>query len=426
MTRKFWQRMLLSFALLAPASAMAADLGAGKLPLRYEPGQAAAFAAEDEIRIAGTVEGDAPVIVVLRIDDGQSSSYATRYNEERTLPPGLFRWTLPATGLMTASGRLLDHRDIRRAFLFVGKGEARVVASRFDTVPAPRLPAVAKGYSLGDKTAPLAAGFERIAPDDKRIEAGKAFAVRRSAPDPLVANGIRGVERLRLPWPAGPARVTLWTEDPGEWELLPHPLEQRIRVNGRDVISTRLTPQEWLERRYLRGIKDEHGPADDAWSAYGRHRGGRVTADIDVGSDGIAIELAGAGPEALYLGAVLLEPTGTTAASEFVEAQRAEWYRSVWPIVAAPAVGDIPTVRIGAPAGLSLKATAAPDTGVRLRLAAREDAERGSAKAHAVVCPSDRAPRQDGRALRGAWRGRSSCVARGRAEAENPARPGGP
>jgi hypothetical protein len=375
MTRRFSQRaLLLTLALLAPISAFAADLGAGKLPLTYDPGQPAAFAAADEIRIAGTVEGDAAVIVVLRIDDGQSTSYATRYNEERTLPPGPFRWTLPATGLLTASGRLLDHGDIRRAFLFVGKGDARVVASRFDTAPAPRLPGPAKGYSLGDKTAPLAAGFERIAPDDKRIEAGNPAAVRRAAPDPLVASGIRGVERLRLPWPAGPARITLWTEDPGEWELLPHPLERRIRVNGRDVLSTRLTPQEWLETRYLRGITDEHSPTDDAWSAYGLQRGGRITADIDVGADGIVIELAGSGAPALYLGAVLLEPAGSAAALDFVDAQRAAWYRSVWPIVAMPdATPDatgIPQVRIGATNNASLKATAAPDTGLRLRLAA--------------------------------------------------------
>jgi hypothetical protein len=377
MSRIFWQRTLLLFALLAvsPATspAHAADLGTGKLPLRYEPGQPAAFAAEDEIRISGTVEGDAPVIVVLRIDDGQSSSYATRYNEERTLPPGPFRWTLPATGLLTAAGRLLDHRDIRRAFLFVGKGEGRVIATRFDTTPAPRLPGSAKGYSLGDKTAPLAAGFERITPDDQRIEAGKASAIRRSAPDPLVASGIRGVERLRLTWPAGPARITLWTEDPGEWELLPHPLERRIRVNGRDVLSTRITPQEWMEQRYLRGINEEHGATDDAWSAFGRHRGGRITADVEVGADGIVIELAGSGPEALYLGAVLVEPVGTTAALDFVEAQRAEWYRSVWPIVVAPSVRVMPQVRIGSVAGSVLKATAAPGSGLRLQLSVISD-----------------------------------------------------
>ncbi len=374
MTRTFCQRLaLLSLALFAPFSVHAADLGAGKLPLRYDPGQPVAFAAEDEIRIAGTVEGDAPVVVVLRIDDGTSWSYATRYNEERTLPPGPFRWTLPATGLLTAAGRLLDHRDIRRAFLFVGKGEGRVVATRFDTATAPQLPAGAKGYSLGHKSAPLAAGFERIAPDDKRIELGKATAVRRSAPDPLVANGIRGIQRLRLPWPAGPARVTLWTEDPGEWELLPHPLERRIRINGRDALATRLTPEAWLATRYLRGLKDEHGPTDDAWSAYGRHRGGQITADVEVGAEGIVIELAGSGPEALYLGAVLIEPAGTSAASEFVDAQRAEWYRSVWPVVAAPRSAAPVAVRIGNPPTEPLKATAAPESGVRLRFAAVSD-----------------------------------------------------
>ena len=70
----------------------------------------------------------------------------------------------------------------------------------------------------------------------------------------------------------------------------------------------------------------------------------------------------------MYLGAVLIEPAGTTVASDFVEAQRAEWYRSGWPVIANPLGPGRQRLRLGSAVADTLKATAAPDTGVRLQL----------------------------------------------------------
>jgi hypothetical protein len=355
----------------------AREIGTGRLPIKFDPPAPAAFAADEELRLTGTVESDVPLILVLRVDDGKSFSYATRYNEERTLPPGPFRWTVPAGGMMTAVGRVLDHNDIRRVHLFVGKGEGKVIGGQVSLDPAPRLPGRAKGYSLGALNAPLAPGFERIAPGNPMIEAGKAIAIRRPQPDPLVANGIRGVERLRLPWQPGRARVTLWTEDPGEWELLPHPLNRRLRINGIDVLQTRLTALQWLDQRYFRGATAEHAANDDAWSAYGRHRGETVTAEIDVGDAGIVIELAGEGAQALFLSAVLIEPAGDTIARDVVEAERTDWYRRMWPLATAqPAPMPTAEVQLSGtvpPPVSTMQVSAAPGTGVRLRLAVTSD-----------------------------------------------------
>ena len=309
-------------SILASAEAVARDLGTGPLPIRIDAVEPMALDAGEELQIEGVVEAASPVVVVLRIDDMQSWSYASRFNGERTLPPGPFRWTLAAKGLRAPDGRQLDHTQVRRVIFFVAAGEGNVTLRRFETVPAKPLPEGAKGYALGAVTAEFPGGFERIAPGDPRIGGGNVVAVQRPAPDPLIASGLRGIERLTLPWPAGRARVTIWAEDPGEWELLPHPLERRIRINGTDVVSERLTPEDWVQRRYLRGLDTEHGAGDDAWTAYGRLRGGMHSVEVETGADGVVIELAGSSASALYLSAVVIEPAGSKAGRNHAEALR--------------------------------------------------------------------------------------------------------
>lgn len=384
MTAALWYRLrrglrcatLIALATTAPAQAI--EFGTGVLPLRHVSEQALALDGHDELRIAGRIESAEPVLVVLRIDDGASQSYATRYNEERTLPPGRFEWVIPLNGLMTASGRVLDGTDLRRLYLFSGKSTSgRVTIDTFATARASRLPDGVEGFALGARQAPLPPGFERIAPDDRRIVAGKASAVRRPAPDPLVANGIRGIERLRLPWNGRRARVSLWTEDPGEWELLPHPLQRRIRINGVDVSNESFTASEWIERRYLRGLRSEHVAGDDAWSAYGRWRGGLVSSIVDVVDDAIVIELAGDGAAALHLAAVVVEPETSDAGVAHVNAWRARWYRQTWPIVMAPQLPADRMVEVTLSAGdvtvPPLVTTAAPGTAVRFHFSVRSD-----------------------------------------------------
>jgi hypothetical protein len=356
------------------------DLGKGMLPLTHEPGGPLRFADEDEIRFEGTVEGAGKVAVVLRIDDGRSFNYASRFNEERTLSPGPFRISAGLKGLRTPDGRTLDHRDIRRIVLFVWQGEGRVSVGRFEAGPAPKLPPGVEGYSLGAADARLLAGFERIAPGDARLAGRDMSVVRRPAPDPLVANGIKGVEWLRLPAPPGRARVTVWSEDPGEWETLFHPLSRRITINGQPLLSVDQTPRQWLGDRYLAGFAREHGPADDAWTAYGRWRGNPRSVEVPVGTEGILIGLAGAEPNALFLSAVMVEPAGSARGFEHVQGLRAQWYRTTWPIgpPVATDAEDVPVAEVDsslatASANAPLAAAAAPGTGVRLGLSVQTD-----------------------------------------------------
>lgn len=363
----------------AAATAAPRTYTTGKLPQSFESGSSVAFADDDELVLEGTVNGKQPAAVAIRIDDDKSSSYASRYNDERMLPPGPFRMTVGLKGLKTPSGRILDHGNVRRMFVFVWKDAADVTLSKFAIEKGVVLPADAAGYSLGAADAPLLAGFSRISPGDGRIEArGKVDVVRRPAPDPLVANGLRGIRKLTLPAPAGRVRVTVWSEDPGEWEELPRELDRRITVNGRELRAVKTDADTWIKDRYLRGRTDEHTAADDAWTAFGRNRGHRHHMDLDTNGRDLVIELSGTDPTAYFLSAVLVERIeGTSASAESpgqagVEARRAEWYRNKYPVVREVVQNSEPRLAITLdPADKSpepiapIKLTLAPDTGVR-------------------------------------------------------------
>ena len=309
----------LAFALvlLSCLRVTAQDLGAGPLPLTFEPRAATAFADGDQLHVEGVVHDSTPAALAVRIDDRASNAYATRYNDERKLPPGPFKFTIGLKGLKTPSGRVLDAGTLSRIIVFAWEGKPDVSIVRFEIARGATMPAGAKGYGFGALDAALPAGFERIGPTDARVQGrGPVQVVRRPAPDPLLASGFKNVQRITLPATARRVRVTVWSEDPGEWETLPHPSERRILVNGHVLVDEKRSADQWITERYLRGASIEHTSSDDAWSAYGSHRGNAAAIDLEPGTSGVVIDLAGSDPSALFVNAVLIEPIASeTAAS---------------------------------------------------------------------------------------------------------------
>ena len=109
---------------------------------------------------------------------------------------------------------------------------------------------------------------------------------------------------------------------------------------------------------------------DDAWSAFGQWRGAPLTAEVDVGPNGLEIALDGDGPAAQFINAILIEPSGQTAALDAVRARRAEWYRSHWPVVASGTrTTVIPLPAAGTRTLPARRITIAPGTGAWIRIA---------------------------------------------------------
>lgn len=363
--------LCLFIALCASSSAFALELplSANSSRLDFAPGQPFTIAPGVELVVRGSVRAQGPVRVGLRIDDGKSVDYATRVNDERILPPGPFVWRFLPAGARTIGGGVINAQDLRRITLFMASAGAELAIDSASLRDPAELPMGAKGFSYGFKEAQVFPGFERIAPKDKRIEAGLSQPIRRPGADALIGNGLRGVERTRLPWPQGRARVSLWTEDVGEWETLPHWLERRVRVNGIDLKYDRFTPAQWIAQRYLSGRDRELGADHDSWNAYGSRRGGLITGEVDVGANGILIEFAGESANSTYLSAVVIEPAGQRAALDDVQARRAEAYRSLWRVAqtrAAPALTDIEVSTDGAKTSAPLRIVLGRGTGARI------------------------------------------------------------
>jgi hypothetical protein len=329
---------------------------------------------DSRLEITGVVEGPGTATVVLRIDDRRSRDYASRVNLERVFVAGPLRWQTVLGGLVTPGGRPIEAAHLRKVMVFKARGSARVRIERIAIVPASPLPEGARGYAFGASDAQLPEGFERIAPGDARIEEGSPVAIRRPMPDPLAANGLQGVGRIRLAWPPGRAQVTIWAEDPGAWELLPHPLSRQVLVNGRTAFDEHFSPADWVRQRYLRGRDQEHADDDDAWTAYGRRRAAPRTVEVDVDAGGIVVALRGDAPHGRFLNAILVAPAGSTDARERVELDRARWYRDNWPVLKRDIGADDADVadltlqngRLTGTPALGLRM--APDTGARLRV----------------------------------------------------------
>lgn len=317
------------------------------------------LAAAQEIVLEGENPQPGPVVLVLRIDDARSENYATRFELERTVLPGRFRIRTAPGAWRTPAGRFLDPAAIRRIIVNTGYGAAPVRVTGLRIENPVTLPADVAALSFGPNDAPVFPGFTRVPVEDRRIVNGASprVPIRRSSQQPLIGTGLRGVERFELDWPNGRWDVSLWIDDPGDWEYLPHPRQRRVLVNGAAPVWYLKSPEDWLREVYFAGREAED--VTDPWTAFYARRGGLLTQTVEVKDGRIVVELAGNTIEATYLSAMLVEPAGTgQAALQRVEAARRERFLEAWPVV-GPMVGGLDTKPNGLVLGLLPQGAAA-------------------------------------------------------------------
>lgn len=309
-----------------------------------------------ELVIQGVNPTGEPRIVVVRVDDRPNAEYSDRANEERLVPPGPFTLRLRLAGLRTPRGRSLDLAAVSRAWAFGAEPGITVASPRIAQPPA--LPPGTHGWFFGPAHAAPLSGFQAVDPTDPAVSGPAVRAVRRPNQDPILAWGTR-LTRFEARLPPGRWRLTLWTEDPGEWETLPSVLERRIRINGADVLLERRTEAEWVRSRYLAGRDIEADPAVPPYLALAAHRGGRVTADVSLPDGTLVLELAGHPAAATHISALTASPAGATdPAADALEAERARRFQEAWPVIGGLSVAPGPNDRVSIE-GIS-EATTAP------------------------------------------------------------------
>ena len=311
----------------------------GSLPIRTGAILQSEASRKGIIVIRGNISGDKNAQIALRIDDAKSHDYSSRYNMSRTLPPGPFSLRLPLSGLKTERKRQIDVDSIRSVILFDPAKTDRVVVQHYAIEEAFTLPDDAIGYSFGKADSPVFEGFTRVSASSSMFGGKNLRDIYRPGADPLLSSGINGIERITLPALSGKQRLTLWTEETSAWQELRGFVNRRIKVNGKIVRHETYTPHEWNEKVYLSGRDREVGKDNDIWNMYGKHRGGRISFDVDVANDNkIEIEIAGAGATALYVSAALIEKPGSTALAA-IEQRRKTWFNSKWKV--DPTIGEL-------------------------------------------------------------------------------------
>lgn len=345
---------------------------------------------DSEIVIEGSVKSLEPVTLVLRIDDAASSNFETRANEERLVPSGPFKWRMPVDGLRASNGRPLNTCGIKFMTVFIGAGEGSLLLDRFDVARTVPRPDNVLAYDLGPLDAPLFPGFDAMTFTHPALRGASLKAIRRPGPDALTGDGISGISVVHLDVAEGDWKVTLWTEDPGEWETLPHPFRRTIALNGRAVLSEDQTPRQWMASRYLAGKSRAYHPGETPWHAIGGFRGGMVSRLVSTGANGLDISLTGDSQAAGFLSAIIVEPVNGQFASE-TEARRGRDFNEIWrilpsaqssadaqasqgqlaPVTITPGTGAAFSLTLDAsrfPKGARLSAAGDPASGISLSL----------------------------------------------------------
>lgn len=281
-----------------------------------------------ELIINGTNESDSQQILIIRIDNDSSSDYLSRVNKEFTLALGPFELILPLSGLKTSSGQPFK-LPYSKLFVFGADMWSGITLEKIHISTANSLPEQTLALDFGSDSSATFPGFQSIGKDSLFLK-GKVAERVRSSGDALVRDGIVGINNLKIPWPEGQWQLSLWAQDQGEWEYLPHFLTRKITTNKTTIIDDKMTREQWINDVYLAGNKKEGGIDGDPWTLIGERRSGFISKIIEVTNGMVNIELKG-DYDARYLSALVLEPVDGIFARTIQENRR-ERFLNKWPV----------------------------------------------------------------------------------------------
>ncbi|WP_461537193.1 hypothetical protein [Spongorhabdus nitratireducens] len=284
-----------------------------------------------ELVIKGINSYSKPVIFIVRIDNDASKNYRTRVNQEFTIQPGEFNVQLPLSSLKMSGGGFLE-APYSQLHIFAADPKAPLELHQASiTTPVP-IPDNTLALDFGPEGSPVFPGFRPILPDSPMIT-GSLKGLIRTSGDALIKDGIKGITRFRTSWPNGQWLLTLWTQDQGEWEYLPHSRSRKITVNDNPVVNHQLTPQQWVDQVWFAGKKLEGGIDGDAWETIGKRRDGKIQMPVTITRGDIDIQLMG-DAEGRYLAALVLEPINNSYADS-IQQDRKQRFLAQWPVVSS-------------------------------------------------------------------------------------------
>lgn len=266
---------------------------------------------DDELVIEGHNPASQPQTLILRVDDAASVNYRSRANLERIVAPGPFVQRFALSEWRTSQPRPLALDKLTKLYLFMADGAEPLTLRTWRFEPGLTLPTGTIALDAGAADAPRFSGFASLAPGDPRL-IGQPTAILRPSGDALVRDGLRNLDGIRLEVAKGRYQLTLWLDDPGEWEYLPHPFARSVLINSEPVWAEQWQADSWLRERYLAGQGSEALPNPDPWQLFGARQGGPVHLTLNHPGGPLTLTLVGHSPDAKYLAGLLLAPYSAT------------------------------------------------------------------------------------------------------------------
>ncbi|WP_231870090.1 hypothetical protein [Grimontia celer] len=324
---KHW---ILALALFCPSLVMA--------EIRLDKSDIGDVSVTSMLVVSGNNLSNTDAIAVIRADDTKNPGYADRANIERVIPPGEFNIEVPFASLRTPGGRSLDLKSLQQIIIFPGRAERGFALTGARVMTPKPLGKNIFAWDLGPSGSAIWPGFQPLTPNSPMVTGRSIHPIDRStrmqAADALTFDGIRGIDTLTLPLPAGNWQVTLWLRDAGEWEFLPHPLKREILVDGKAVYRQNLSPKNWIDNVYL-GLREiKVSPESSSWDHFGARKSDRVTFDIKSTGKPVKVTLKGDSPDAQFVSGILAEPADNPLVLEMLTRQRKLWWDRNWPVAA--------------------------------------------------------------------------------------------
>ena len=280
-----------------------------------------------ELQIKGQNNSDAVLILIVRIDNDHSENYYTRFNRQFSIKPGPFSLTLPMTGLKTSGKQPLTLPYTKMIIFTAGSSDDMVLTQARITPPPPR-PKQVMALDFGKEDSPVFPGFERVTAKDKRLS-GTLLQRFRPSGDALIQDGLEGIDTFSAPWENGQWKLTIWLQEQGEWEYLPHFLQRKVRVEGQTIVDESYNTSQWLSDVYFAGAKKEAVIDGDQWQLIGERRTRPITSTVTITDNTFTIEWTG-DRAARYAAGLVLEPPDGQFAAE-AEKQRKARFMESWP-----------------------------------------------------------------------------------------------
>lgn len=286
--------------------------------------------------IKGSNNTNNPALLLIRIDDSFSPKYPNRVNLERMIPTGKFSLEVDLVTLLKSNKTPLNIHAIKQIIIFNLNGKDTFHINSTDFVKHSSHDFAGIAWDFGGENSKIWPGFTQITPMSNFLTGNRLNAVVREQHfginEGLITDGIKGIDKVKLPVGKGTWTLTLFIDDMGDWEYTPRVLSQTFLINDMVIKDTQRTHDDWVNDHYLKGKSLGYKQKVDVFNHYIDILYRPLTLTFTTDKDENYLFLNGDTADSQYLSALIIEPGDKTDLLTHTQKRRKQWWKQNWPI----------------------------------------------------------------------------------------------